>query len=515
MQYPQVIRWLNNFVPEMRKSDPAQVLLSKAAAWRDADNDEEMPVSVLEKAAQIYNQGVVLEDMRDGNRGATRDLIDIDRLVSDYVQMPKSAAQLLHPRAVQLSCKLPNLNFRITATEEMRKIAFEEPAVSAAPSVAARAPDVEAYETVAEEMHATLRKKAAAWKRDLLTSGDLDTVAGTVSFPGFAGIEAEASAREPWMAKAAAWLEAHWTRGPVALQVVRASSPVTKLASATPSPHCARLIDIGNALAEAISASDLCEDARKEAAKDTYTVYKGYERKKNLDHRENRPKPSGEPAPEAGGVGGGNGTANSAGDAPKATGAPAPAAGGSGPPKTPNAGPMPPNISALPSSTAPAVNSKSVGSNTARKSLIGQVLDVGRGLKDNVVTRTLEEMAPAQNKRQQMIDQAVQGVQDLSGLQRLLRNDTVISKADPQLVVDIFSSIRRGSPDIASDEMLLRYALREALQYGGMPGESYAQLAKIREMSNSNAEDVRKRDQATYANQPPKSKTPSKPSRDV
>jgi hypothetical protein len=507
MQYPQVIRWLNNFVPEMRNNDPAQVLLSKAAAWRDHDTEEEMPVSVLEKAAQIYNQGVVLEDMRDGNRGATRNLIDIDRLVTDYVQMPKAASQTLRPRPVELSCKLPNLNFRITATDDMRKVAFEAPAAAPAPVIEARAPDVEAYETVAEEMHATLRAKAAAWKHDLLTSGDLDTVAGVVNFPGFAGIEAEASAREPWMAKAAAWLESHWARGPVVLKVARAAGPLTKLASTTPSPHCARLTDLGNALAEAVAASDLCEEARKEAGK---LVYEGHRPKKFQDHK--APKPSGEPAPEAGGVGQGSGGKPK--EEPKPSGEPAPDAGGSGPSKMPSFASSG-NIGAGPSPEAPATNGKPTNGAPARKSLIGQVLDIGRGIKDNVVTRTLEELAPAQNKRQQLIDQSVQGVQDLNGLQRLMRDDAVISKADPQLVVDIFSTIRRGSPDIASDPMLLRFQLREALQYGGMPGESYAQLNKIREMSNANADDVRKRDQATYAGAASKGKAPSKPTRDA
>jgi hypothetical protein len=56
----------------------------------------------------------------------------------------------------------------------------------------------------------------------------------------------------------------------------------------------------------------------------------------------------------------------------------------------------------------------------------------------------------------------------VAALQRLMLTDEVLSKKDPEKVFEAFQTIRRASPEVASDPSLLRLMLRQALETQGV-----------------------------------------------
>lgn len=86
----------------------------------------------------------------------------------------------------------------------------------------------------------------------------------------------------------------------------------------------------------------------------------------------------------------------------------------------------------------------------------------------------LKSLAPTrQNKTQRTIDTSRGEAANVTTLQRLLMTDPIISEADPHTVVDLYNTLQKANPDIASDPNVLRFALREAIQYDAVPLHTY------------------------------------------
>lgn len=83
------------------------------------------------------------------------------------------------------------------------------------------------------------------------------------------------------------------------------------------------------------------------------------------------------------------------------------------------------------------------------------------------------------NKRQKEIDVAAEDVGRVTELQRLLLTDPIIGEAEPDTVVNLYNTLAKANPEIVKDKNLLRFALREALQYDAVPLHTYKDLISI------------------------------------
>lgn len=89
----------------------------------------------------------------------------------------------------------------------------------------------------------------------------------------------------------------------------------------------------------------------------------------------------------------------------------------------------------------------------------------------------LEKYKP--KARQKEVDKAYTEAADMSALQKLVITDPILAEADPVELVDMFNDLRATKPDIAKNTNMLRFALREALQYGGIPQQTVKTIADI------------------------------------
>lgn len=83
------------------------------------------------------------------------------------------------------------------------------------------------------------------------------------------------------------------------------------------------------------------------------------------------------------------------------------------------------------------------------------------------------------NKRQKEVDVAADDVGRVTELQRLLLTDPIIGEADPDTVVSLYNTLAKANPEIVKDKNLLRFALREALQYDAVPLHTYKDLISM------------------------------------
>jgi len=83
------------------------------------------------------------------------------------------------------------------------------------------------------------------------------------------------------------------------------------------------------------------------------------------------------------------------------------------------------------------------------------------------------------NKRQKEVDVAAEDVGRVTELQRLLLTDPIIGEAEPDTVVNLYNTLAKANPEIVKDKNLLRFALREALQYDAVPLHTYKDLISI------------------------------------
>lgn len=81
--------------------------------------------------------------------------------------------------------------------------------------------------------------------------------------------------------------------------------------------------------------------------------------------------------------------------------------------------------------------------------------------------------------RQRKIDQGVHDVQKVTNLQRMMLTDPILSEAEPEKLVGLFNDLQQSDPTIGHDPNRLRFALREALTYGGIPAQTSKTLAEI------------------------------------
>ena len=81
--------------------------------------------------------------------------------------------------------------------------------------------------------------------------------------------------------------------------------------------------------------------------------------------------------------------------------------------------------------------------------------------------------------RQRKIDQGVHDVQKVTNLQRMMLTDPILSEAEPEKLVGLFNDLQQSDPTIGHDPNRLRFALREALTYGGIPAQTSKTLTEI------------------------------------
>ena len=107
----------------------------------------------------------------------------------------------------------------------------------------------------------------------------------------------------------------------------------------------------------------------------------------------------------------------------------------------------------------------------------------------------LQHFGSSKNHTQMKVDEAHDDAKFSTTLQRLLITDPIISEHDPDDVASLASSIRAVAPDGARDPNYLRFALREALQYGSLPQHTYKDMADAQnkiDSSRKSREDMSK-----------------------
>ena len=141
----------------------------------------------------------------------------------------------------------------------------------------------------------------------------------------------------------------------------------------------------------------------------------------------------------------------------------------------------------------------------------GEKQDFGK-LMDNFVQRPVQGVTgpyqalkgvlgelKGRNSRQEKVDTAGDDAQAVSGLQRLLVTDPILQKADPDTVVDLYNSFRQADPETAKDVNSMRFALREALQYGALPQHTLKEILSGRKERAQAIQAERGNDDALYA----------------
>jgi hypothetical protein len=83
------------------------------------------------------------------------------------------------------------------------------------------------------------------------------------------------------------------------------------------------------------------------------------------------------------------------------------------------------------------------------------------------------------NKKQMGVDTAVRDVGRVSTLQRLMLSDPIIGEAEPETIVNLYNTLAKANPEIVEDPNLLRFALREAVQYDAVPLHTYKDLISM------------------------------------
>lgn len=83
------------------------------------------------------------------------------------------------------------------------------------------------------------------------------------------------------------------------------------------------------------------------------------------------------------------------------------------------------------------------------------------------------------NKKQLGVDKAVRDVGRVSTLQRLMLSDPIIGEAEPETIVNLYNTLAKANPEIVEDPNLLRFALREAVQYDAVPLHTYKDLISM------------------------------------
>lgn len=98
---------------------------------------------------------------------------------------------------------------------------------------------------------------------------------------------------------------------------------------------------------------------------------------------------------------------------------------------------------------------------------------------------------PTKNVRQRKVDEATSNVGRVATLQRLMLQDPIIGEADPDTVISLYNTLAKANPEIVSDANLLRFALREAIQYEAVPMHTYKDLISMgKDRADSNLKNL-------------------------
>jgi len=81
-------------------------------------------------------------------------------------------------------------------------------------------------------------------------------------------------------------------------------------------------------------------------------------------------------------------------------------------------------------------------------------------------------------KRQAKIDKSLKETGIVTNLQHMLLTDPILSEADPHELVSLFNDLQQSDPTLGEDANRLRFALREAMTYGGIPSQTAKTLTE-------------------------------------
>lgn len=96
------------------------------------------------------------------------------------------------------------------------------------------------------------------------------------------------------------------------------------------------------------------------------------------------------------------------------------------------------------------------------------------------VQEVVDALKPETNEHQRAVDQGTQEALAEATLQQLMAQDEVIASADPATVERLYTALVTEEPALASNPEALGIALREAIQYNGVPSHMMTELGKHR-----------------------------------
>jgi len=507
MQYGEVVQTVNNLVPEMaRTGDPEGVLLKYA-------RDNSLAPAVLERMGNAFNLGTALQGMLGPDRGASVPLLDLEAMGQKYAAWapPAEAPKMVEPTTKQARA-VPDLVSGLTKAAVAWEDPDDLPKAAAARDVRMElAGEYEDQEQDLTEIQHDLCKSAAEVMRALGAAGYVEREHRQNMF-NVSLAEADGIRKHGEMAKYAFdWFEQYarqaWEAG-----CVRATDydvQFHKLAHDW--SGCAPAVyDLIDTFGRTVQWRDQRYDLLKRAADEGMNEDEINEllqtlgptlppRPRRKRHFPPDPPVTGTtgkrpPPPPPGQAGATPERGQQQGAGPSGA---TPAAGSTGQGAGPSGQTRPPaqelllGVERIPQPKGKGEDVDYHIDDTVTKILgiLGKPTDVAQGRVQKWLTE------PTKNRKQVKVDQGVQNVEQTHALQTLMLTDPVISKADPAQVAEIYETIRRGSSDVATDKNLLRFQLREALQYGGVPPDGYKQLleiAKLRGVSDKNTRDESK-----------------------
>lgn len=114
-------------------------------------------------------------------------------------------------------------------------------------------------------------------------------------------------------------------------------------------------------------------------------------------------------------------------------------------------------------------------SSKSKKTIPGSPMDT----KDFWQTAFGEDGINKSRKFQKEMDETIDDDTAMVTLAELTLRDPILSKKDPEMVVNLFNTLRTANPQIAADPNLTRLVLREAIEYGALPIHTIKDLVEI------------------------------------
>lgn len=491
MTHDSAVRTIVSLVPDIEKSGSAADVLSEYA------RKEDLPPAQLEKLAQVYNTlRTVSHIEKAADRGSSVDLLDVPTLVVGYALGMDREKQALAPRSesshdvgqVDLMAALRNdiagprvpkhiekaastpmrtitreqlldevIDLEIDARMEMSKFAQEVLRLS--PRDSDGAIDISGAERDSILVRGvTMTKQAGDWLDQLAAAGrfslvhcDYDAQLSKRAFSNVAGLAGAAM---------------------VALtDSTHLRSVMIKLASAGPAEP-SPLDDAGGGTATGPDPAQVTAQLQADVASNPALLddpeFVQVLTDSGIDVESLRPT------------------------APAAPGGAADAMGairGSGPGGLP---PNPPVDDPEPKTDKDKGSKGSTDSKTSSGLSLGSILGAVKapisaaagGIRDaaSQADSLLTDITSKErtNKAQQRTDLSVEDVRRAINIRRMIGTDPVLREADPRAVLEIYNSIARLNPDIASNMASMKLLLREAVSYEGLTLDSQKQLTDIR-----------------------------------